>query len=226
MQQRPSEVAVRHLEPVIDRPERRAKAVAHSRESAARCGVGLEHHELLPGLLRGGDRGEVLCDEVPARRVREVVREHILRVYRGAEACVGERGGAVVIWVLLDREDRDTAVIAGDEACVEDGLQRPRALQARCDEVAACGDRSVVVDRVYHDAKLVKIVRLVVILWPVPVPVPNIRQCWEPGSQDSKTGAPTRHRDPVRFQPGKQGCCRRGWTPLLRRFEDGGLRYH
>ena len=120
VQQPPSKVAVRHLQPVVDRPERGPEAVADPGEPAARRRVGLEHHELLARLLRGRDRRQVLRDEVLARRVREVVREHVLRVHRVAEARVGERGRAVVVRVLLDGEDRDRTAVAGEEAGVED----------------------------------------------------------------------------------------------------------
>ena len=51
MQQRSREVAIRHLQPVVDRPQRRAKTVAYARETAARRGVGLEHHHRLSRCL-------------------------------------------------------------------------------------------------------------------------------------------------------------------------------
>ena len=99
MEEGTGEVTVRHLETVVESPQGRDKGITDAREPAARRRVRLEHHELLAHLLRGRHRAQILRDEIFSGVVREVVRDDVLRVYRVAEAGVGEGGGAVVVRV-------------------------------------------------------------------------------------------------------------------------------
>lgn len=99
MQVRAREVAIRHLQPVVQRPERRAKTVADAREATARSRVRFKHQEGLPGRLCDRCGVEVGRDEALAGGMVEVAREHGLGVDRGAEACVGILCGAVVVRV-------------------------------------------------------------------------------------------------------------------------------
>ena len=101
MQQRSREVAIRHLQPVVDRPQRRAKTIAYARETAARRGVGLEHHEVLAELLCDSRAVEVRLDNALARGVREVICEDVLRVDDRAKAVPGEGGGAVLLGIAV-----------------------------------------------------------------------------------------------------------------------------
>ena len=101
MQQRSREVAIRHLQPVVDRPQRRAKTVTYARETAARRGVGLEHHEVFPELLRDSRTVQVRLYNGLARSVREVICEDVLRVDDRAEAVPGEGGGAVLLGIAV-----------------------------------------------------------------------------------------------------------------------------
>ena len=52
MEHRAREVAVRHLEPIVDCPDGGRKRVAHPRETTARGCVRFEHHEFLAEPLR------------------------------------------------------------------------------------------------------------------------------------------------------------------------------
>ena len=107
MQQRVREVARGHLEPVVERPQRRAEARRDAREPAARRRVRLEHDERLPRLLRDLRRVEVGRDRVHAHAVVEVPRELRLRVFRVAEPRV--QRCAVVVGVAARRN--------GNSAC-------------------------------------------------------------------------------------------------------------
>ena len=104
MEQRAREVAVRHLQTVIHPPECRCKCVADTRETTARSRVCLEHHELLAVIRCGWDRAEILRNEVLGCGVRQVVGEHVLRIYGVTKACIREGGSTIVIGV--SREDR------------------------------------------------------------------------------------------------------------------------
>ena len=85
MQQRPREVAVRHLQPVVQRPQRRAERVRDAREPAARRRVRLEHHEWLAVLLSEERAVEVGLDGANGVAMVEVLGEDGLRVARGSE---------------------------------------------------------------------------------------------------------------------------------------------
>ena len=101
VQQRSREVAVRHLQPVVDRPQRGAKAVAYARETAARRRVRLEHHKVLSELLRNSRAVKIRLDDALARGVREVICEDVLRVDDRAEAVPGEGSGAVLLGIAV-----------------------------------------------------------------------------------------------------------------------------
>ena len=64
MQERTREVAIRHLETIIDTPQSRAEAVADTRETAAGRSVRFEHHVLLASRLRDGRSVQVRGDNV------------------------------------------------------------------------------------------------------------------------------------------------------------------
>ena len=98
MQQRRGEIAVRHLHPIIQSPQRRAKRVRQSREPSTRRGIRLHHKERLAILLREVRGVQVYGDDADAGRVVEVVGELGLWV-PGLEALSWEGGSAVVVWV-------------------------------------------------------------------------------------------------------------------------------
>ena len=100
MQQRPREVTVRHLHPIIQSPQRRAKRVRDSREPTARCRVRLHHQERLAVLLREVRGVQVNRHDADPGRVVEVVGELGLGVL-GLEALARERGCAVVVRVAV-----------------------------------------------------------------------------------------------------------------------------
>ena len=104
VQQRARKVAVGHLQTVVDRPQRRPKAIADTREATARSGVRLEHHELLPELLGNARRVEVRLHHLNARGVGEVVREDGLGVLDVAEPAVGELGCTVLVGIAETTE--------------------------------------------------------------------------------------------------------------------------
>ena len=66
MQQRPGEITISHLQPIIERPKRSSEAIAQPREPTTRSGVGFEHHEWFTGGLSDGCRVEVRRDDLTA----------------------------------------------------------------------------------------------------------------------------------------------------------------
>lgn len=82
------EIAVRHLQAVIETPERDAVYVADTAESTARRRVRLKHDELLLVLLRDRRGVEQFLHNTETRVVRQIVGEDILGVDRSAEAFV------------------------------------------------------------------------------------------------------------------------------------------
>ena len=104
MQQRSREVAIRHLQPVVDRPQRRAKTIAYARETAARRGVGLEHHEVLAELLCDSCAVEVRLDNLLTGSMAKIVCEDSLGILDGAEIAVRELGGAVLVGITVARK--------------------------------------------------------------------------------------------------------------------------
>ncbi len=99
MEQGPSEVAVRHLQGVVDRPQRRGERITDAREAAARRRVRLEHQERLSPRLREHRGVEVrlhLAQPVVVRQVRAELYEKVERL-----AISGEDVGAVLVWVAV-----------------------------------------------------------------------------------------------------------------------------
>ena len=95
------EVAIRHLQAVVQRPERCTETRTDPGETTAGRRVRLEHDEGLPGLLRDHCRVQVRLNNAHAGGVVEVLRKLDLRVYRSAKALVD--GSAVVIRVAVGR---------------------------------------------------------------------------------------------------------------------------
>ena len=91
------EIARRHRQPIIDRPQRGPEARADAREAPTRGRVRLEHDERLARGDRELRRVQVLRDHVHRERVREEGREFGLRVFGVPEAFVD--GCAVVVGV-------------------------------------------------------------------------------------------------------------------------------
>ena len=104
VQQRAREVAISHLQTVVDRPQCRSKAVADTGEATARSRVRLEHHELLPKLLGNARRVEVRLHHLDARGMGEVVREDGLGVLDVAEPSAGELGGTVLVGIAEEHK--------------------------------------------------------------------------------------------------------------------------
>ena len=101
MQQRPRKVTVRHLERIVQRPQRRTKRVRHTREPAARRAVRIEHDERLPVRLREGRAVQVRLHDRRRRGVVEVRREDGLWVDRPVRLGAREGRGAVVVRVAF-----------------------------------------------------------------------------------------------------------------------------
>ena len=102
MKQRSGEVAVRHLQPIVDSPERRCETIADAWEATTRRRVRLEHHEFLPELLGDAGRVQIRPHEVLPRGVGEVVREHVLGVLNGSEPSLRELGCAVLVGIARE----------------------------------------------------------------------------------------------------------------------------
>ena len=100
MEHRARDVTVRHLQRIVQPPQRRREAVADAREAPARRRVRLEHQELLALRLDVRRGVEVRRDERLRGGVVQVGREHGLGVAWGADA---ELGVAVVTWVAGKR---------------------------------------------------------------------------------------------------------------------------
>jgi hypothetical protein len=96
MQQRPGEITIRHLQSIIQPPQRRGIRITDPGEPPAARRVRLEHQQRLPRALRDPARVEEGRDQRRARRVVQVVREDVLREFGGADAVFGE---AVVVGV-------------------------------------------------------------------------------------------------------------------------------
>ena len=86
MEQRTREVAVRHLQAVVESPQRRAEGVRHAVETSAGRGVRLEHEERLADLLRQSRIDQKFADGVHADRVGQIVGEDRLGVLRVARS--------------------------------------------------------------------------------------------------------------------------------------------
>ena len=97
VQERTREVAVCHLETIIDTPQGRAETVADTREATAGRSVRFEHHVLLAGRLRNGRSIQVRGDNVLTARMVEVILEDILWVDDRAKIPSRECGGTILI---------------------------------------------------------------------------------------------------------------------------------
>lgn len=102
VEQSAGEVAIRHLQTVVDSPDSRTKAVADTRETSAGRSVRLEHHELLPKLLGNARRVQIGFDEILTRGVGEIIREDSLRIFDGSEGAVREFGRTVLVGVTAN----------------------------------------------------------------------------------------------------------------------------
>lgn len=100
MQQRPTEIAISHLHPIIQTPKRSPKAITDARESTTTRRIGLEHQEWFACGERDGGGIEVRGDERFGGGVVEEVGEFGLRVFGRAEAYGGT---AVVVGVANER---------------------------------------------------------------------------------------------------------------------------
>ena len=94
-----TEVAVHHLQTVIEAPQRSRESVTDTRETTTRSRVRLEHDERLAGLLRDARRVEVRLDGVDTQAVIEELGELDLGVLRGTERLVDLT--AVVVGVAI-----------------------------------------------------------------------------------------------------------------------------
>ena len=103
VQERACEVTVRHLQSVVDGPQRGRKAITSTRESTARGRVRLKHHKFLSKLL--GDAGgiQIRLDDALPRGMCEIVGEDRLRIFDGSEATVWEFRSAVLVRVAVAR---------------------------------------------------------------------------------------------------------------------------
>lgn len=103
MQQGTREVTVRHLQAVVDGPERRREGIADPREASTGRRVRLKHQERLSPCLRHHRRVQIVRDKTLTVLVREVRWEHLERVLWRVIG-IWEDYGAVVARVAARHE--------------------------------------------------------------------------------------------------------------------------
>lgn len=180
MEQRARKVAVRHLQGVVQTPQRRRERVADTWESTARRGVRLEHQERLVPRLREHCRVDIRLHEVDASLVRQELRELLQRVVRRV-VRVREDDGTVVRGVSnrrssgetphscvarfplpFDSQERQIVRVCLHKAGVPDALGCPGARNTRRDQVVLDRNRRVVLVRLRKQGVLAEEVKLAV----------------------------------------------------------------
>ena len=97
MPQRSSEVTIGHGQSIVQSPQGTDESVGDSWETTTGCGVRLEHHELLAGLLGDTTSVQVLLAEVDGSGMGE---EHGKNVLGLTDWCASvEDRGAVISWI-------------------------------------------------------------------------------------------------------------------------------
>ena len=90
MEHRAREIRTRHLQRIIQRPERRPEAIAETCESAARCGIRFDHEQRFPNHLRHSRRCAVRPHQFHRRAVVQEARKNRLGVDRRPDARLAE----------------------------------------------------------------------------------------------------------------------------------------
>lgn len=179
VEQRSREIAIRHLQRVIQTPQSSSIRITDTREPTTRCRVSFEHQEGLVARL-GDEAGvKVWRDECFTGSVIEVVGEFPLGVFHGSES---ELGSAIVIRIagcnvscvnclmtsdlLFYCQCRQTVGIRRDEARIPHHLGCPATSgNGRSNEVILNRYIRIIADSLHHYAKFAKVVELAVCYW-------------------------------------------------------------
>lgn len=134
MEQRPAEITISHLQPIIRPPKCRSKTITNPREPTTTRSIRLKHHKRLLHRLRISCTLQIRLNDLLSSRVGEECRKDGLWV----NGCADTEGGlTIVCGVVLYCERRDGGLVRLNEAGVPNFLGCPLTCEIGTDEHGA-----------------------------------------------------------------------------------------